>query len=79
MFHSVRELRRALAVGVSTVSLAAAGLAAIVTQPASAAVMPVSIAAVSPAAVTGGGLPAAMPDNGLPSNGLIGPAGFVLN
>ncbi|HWG60800.1 MAG TPA: choice-of-anchor D domain-containing protein, partial [Streptosporangiaceae bacterium] len=54
MFHSVRELRRMLVVGVGTVSLAAAGLAAIVTQPASASVMPVSIAAASPAAVTGG-------------------------
>ena len=54
MFHSVRELRRMLVVGVGTVSLAAAGLAAIVTQPASASVMPVSIGAASPAAVTGG-------------------------
>ena len=54
MFHSVRELRRMLVVGVGTVSLAAAGLAAIVIQPASASVMPVSTGAASPAAVTGG-------------------------
>ena len=38
MFHSVRQLRRMLAVGVSTAALAAAGLAAIAIQPASAAV-----------------------------------------
>src|SRR5579863_3353675 len=38
MFHSVRELRRMLVMGVSAASLAAAGLAAIAVQPASAAV-----------------------------------------
>jgi F5/8 type C domain/Pectate lyase superfamily protein/Abnormal spindle-like microcephaly-assoc'd, ASPM-SPD-2-Hydin len=54
VFHSVRELRRTLVVGISTASLAAAGLAAIVIQPASASVMPVSTAAAAPAAVTGG-------------------------
>ncbi len=53
MFHSVRELRRTLVVGISTASLAAAGLAAIAIQPASASVMRVSTAA-APAAVTGG-------------------------
>src|SRR5579863_8093388 len=37
MFHSVRELRRMLVMGVSAASLAAAGLAAIAIQPASAA------------------------------------------
>jgi len=53
VFHSVRELRRTLVVGISTASLAAAGLAAIAIQPASASVMRVSTAA-APAAVTGG-------------------------
>ncbi|MDT7762997.1 MAG: hypothetical protein QOC63_2417, partial [Mycobacterium sp.] len=54
MFHSVRDLRRAFVVGISTASLAAAALAAIAIQPASASVMPVPKAAAAPAAATGG-------------------------
>ncbi len=49
MFHSVRKLRRMLVMGISTASLAAGGLAAIMIQPASA-----SIQQVSASAVTGG-------------------------
>ena len=37
MFHSIRDLRRALALAVGTASLAAAGVAAVAVQPASAA------------------------------------------
>jgi parallel beta-helix repeat protein len=37
VFHSIRNLRRTLALAVSTVSLAAAGVAAVAVQPASAA------------------------------------------
>ncbi len=66
MFHSVRRLSRMLVVGFSTVSLAAAGLAAIAVQPApaSAAVRPpsVSVAAAPAAAPTAtGGSGASLP------------------
>ena len=66
MLHSVRTLRRMLVMGISTGSLAAAGLAAIAIQPASAVVTPVSThsAAAAPAAAAAaatGGSGASLP------------------
>src|ERR1700678_71699 len=54
VFHSVRRLSRMLVMGVSTVSLAAAGLATIAIQPGPASASTVALAA-SPAATGGSG------------------------
>src|ERR1700722_9398524 len=64
VFHSVRRLSRMLVMGFSTVSLAAAGVAAVAIQPApaSAAIGPPSIAAAAAAAATAtGGSGASLP------------------
>ncbi len=57
MFHSVRNLRRMLVTGVAAASLAAAGLAAIAIQPASAAVKPAATAAATATGGSGASLP----------------------
>ena len=57
MLHSVRNLRRMLVTGVAAASLAAAGLAAIAIQPASAAVKPAATAAATATGGSGASLP----------------------
>src|ERR1700721_31929 len=56
VFHSVRRLSRMLVMGFSTVSLAAAGVAAVAIQPApaAAATRPPSVSAAAAATATGG-------------------------
>jgi len=74
VFHSVRKLRRMLVMGVSTVSIAAAGFAAVAIQPASAAVEPAAAAAVT------GGSGASLPyaevqaENSATNGTVIGPS-----
>src|ERR1700722_4523117 len=83
VFHSVRRLSRMLVMGFSTVSLAAAGVAAVAIQPApaSAAIGPPSIAAAAAAAATAtGGSGASLPytevlaQNSATNGTVIGPS-----
>src|ERR1700722_5428298 len=83
VFHSVRRLSRMLVMGFSTVSLAAAGVAAVAIQPApaSAAIGPPSIAAAAAAAATAtGGSGASLPyaeveaENSATNGTVIGPS-----
>src|SRR6202453_2664405 len=82
VFHSVRRLSRMLVMGVSTVSIAAAGVAAVAIQPApaSASIRPASVAAPAVAATATGGSGASLPYTEVlaqnsPTNGtVIGPS-----
>ena len=80
MFHSVRQLRRTLVAGLSTVTLAAAGFAAIAIQPAPASASINSASSAQAAATATGGSGASLPYTEVlaqssPTNGtVIGPS-----
>jgi hypothetical protein len=80
VFHSVRQLRRTLVAGLSTVTLAAAGFAAIAIQPAPASASINSASSAQAAATATGGSGASLPYTEVlaqssPTNGtVIGPS-----